>query len=77
MNQSSFEICSAYLSPCLARDWGFDNLAGATIPTGSSFTIRLPGGSYDILMIDCIDEVVTEDYELGTAEDSVYTITDL
>ncbi len=75
-NQSSFDICYAYVSPSGAQNWGEDDLGGDTIDSGYSLTLTIPGGVYDILTLDCGDETITEDYDLDLSDDSTYTVTD-
>lgn len=75
-NQSSFEICYAYVSPVGAQNWGEDDLGDRKVPPGSSVSIIVAGGEYDILTMGCDEEIITEDRNLDIPEDSTYTVTD-
>lgn len=75
-NQSSFEICYAYVSPVGAKNWGEDDLDDQTVPPGSSVSITIAAGSYDILTQGCDEEIITEDRDLDIPADSTYTVTD-
>lgn len=74
-NQSDFQICAAFLSPVGAQNWGENDLAGRLIAPGDAMTIIIPAGPYDIMTMDCDEEIITEDRDLDISEDSTYTIT--
>jgi hypothetical protein len=73
-NESYIEVCYAFVSPSGAKNWGEDDLGGATIPPGDSISITLAAGYYDLLTVDCFDEVLTEEYDLDVSSDSTYTV---
>lgn len=75
-NESSFDICYAYVSPSGAQNWGGDDLGGDTVDSGFALTLTIPAGGYDILTVDCGDETITEDYDIDLSEDSTFTVTD-
>ncbi|MBI2912979.1 MAG: trypsin-like peptidase domain-containing protein [Chloroflexi bacterium] len=75
-NVSSQEICYAFLSPTGAQNWGFDDLGGDVIPPNESFTLEVPAAMYDLLLEDCDENALIEEYELDISEDSVYTVSD-
>jgi len=64
-NSSEWDIQEMYLSPTGEESWGPDQLGQATIPSGSTFTLRnIPVGDYDFKIVDededeCIIEEVT------------------
>lgn len=53
VNQSSYEICYLYISPTDSQDWGPDWLGHNTIPSGSTHTLQVPLGTYDLRAEDC------------------------
>ncbi|MEX0681999.1 MAG: serine protease [Dehalococcoidia bacterium] len=76
-NESSVEICAAWVSPTGAQNWGTEDLgATVTIPPGELAPVFLGSGTYDILMYDCDVNTLIEDYEIDIFEDSTYTVTD-
>ncbi len=75
-NQSSIAICYAYLSPTGAQNWGEDDLGGDVIPAGESYTFELAGAAYDMLLTDCDDNVLYEEYEIDITADTTFTLTD-
>jgi hypothetical protein len=75
-NKSSFEICYAYVSPVGAKNWGEDDLGDQKLQPGSSASITIAAGAYDILTLDCNEEIITEDRDLDIPADSTYTVTD-
>lgn len=53
-NTGSVEICELYLSPSQQNEWGVDQLGGATIPVGETFTLtNIPSGTYDGKVVGC------------------------
>jgi S1-C subfamily serine protease len=76
-NLSSFQICYVFISPSGAQNWGFDRLDfDEVIGPGETRTLELLAGTYDILIQDCDQMDLVEEYELEITEDSVYTVTD-
>jgi hypothetical protein len=53
-NTGSVEICQLFLSTVDTNDWGPDQLGGATIPAGQTFTLKnVPAGKYDAKVVGC------------------------
>jgi S1-C subfamily serine protease len=76
-NQSSVDICAAWVSPSEASNWGFEDLgADVTLPAGDTVTLEVATGTYDILLQDCDFEDLLEDRGLEITQDDVYPITD-
>jgi hypothetical protein len=51
VNNLSQEIAYLYASPQGSENWGADVLGNAnSIPQGTSFTVRLPPGTYDLMV---------------------------
>jgi hypothetical protein len=51
VNNSSDEIAYLYASPQGSENWGADVLGTAnSIPPGTSFTVRVPPGTYDLMV---------------------------
>lgn len=59
-NQSGTEVCYVWLSPPVAKNWGTQDLEAATIPTGTTSTLTMPAGTYDLLVEDCSEATVME-----------------
>jgi S1-C subfamily serine protease len=76
-NDSTFDICAAWVSPTGAQNWGFEDLgADVFLDAGTVVTLDVATGTYDILMKDCDGNDVIEDYEIEIVEPSTYTVTD-
>jgi hypothetical protein len=77
VNESSSEVCYAFISPTGAQNWGEDDLeAEETIAPGASRPWPLPAGTYDVLLQDCDQNTLGEEYEVDLAQGLVYTLTD-
>ena len=75
-NQSSFVVCYARISPMGAQNWGEDDLGGDVIPSGEKHTFELPAATYDMLLTDCDDEILLEQYDINITTDQTFTLTD-
>jgi S1-C subfamily serine protease len=76
-NQGSAEICAAAISPVKAQNWGGDKLgSGVTVPSGSTRTLKLATGDYDILMVDCSGTTILQDTGVSITKSGTYTVTD-
>jgi hypothetical protein len=76
-NESSGEICYVFISPTGAQNWGEDDLgAEEFIEPGASRTWFVPAGIYDLLLEDCDQQALAEEYELDLTQGLVYTLTD-
>lgn len=75
-NDSSEVICYAYISPDGAQNWGADDLGGDVILDGDSFDFELPSSVYDMLLQDCDDNTLYEDYGIDITEDTGFTLAD-
>lgn len=54
VNESSHEICYLYISPSDSEEWGPDWMGkDVTIPAGSTRTLQVPLGTYDLRADDC------------------------
>lgn len=69
-------VCYVFLSPTGAQNWGFDVLPldSNGIDGGSSFTLDVPAGTYDLLAEDCDANSLFEEHELDVTEDTVVLI---
>lgn len=75
VNNSDIEVCAVAVSPTDAENWGGDKLGpGITVPPGSSHTIDIATGIYDLLAVDCNDDEVTSSLDIEITGDSTYTI---
>lgn len=53
-NQTPYDICYVYISPSDSDSWGDDWLGEEnTIDAGTSKTLAVPNGTYDMLVADC------------------------
>jgi serine protease Do len=76
-NQGSAEICATAISPVKAQNWGGDKLgSGVTIPSGSSHTVKVATGDYDILMVDCSGNTILQDNGVSITTSGTYTVVD-
>jgi serine protease Do len=76
-NESSGAVCYAFISPTGAQNWGEDDLGSEEfIESGASHPWFLPAGTYDLLLEDCNQETLAEEYELDLTQPLVYTLTD-
>lgn len=53
VNTSSLAICSVFISPTTASDWGVNQLADLELMGGASFDFTFDDGEYDVLLLDC------------------------
>lgn len=76
-NQSTSDICAAWVSPSGAQNWGFEDLgADVFLDAGTIVSLEVATGTYDILMRDCDGNDILEDYDIDISEDSTYTVSD-
>ncbi|MEO0563217.1 MAG: serine protease [Chloroflexota bacterium] len=75
VNDSSQVICSAYISPSTAPDWGPELLDGRQITGGASFAFTFSPGSYDILLVDCNDNELEDFRNIRVRGSTVFTFT--
>jgi hypothetical protein len=76
-NESTAQICYAFISPSGAQNWGFDHLGiDEGINPGETRTFDLPGGLYDLLLQDCEENDLIDERELDVTESGVYTVSD-
>jgi serine protease Do len=76
-NESSREICYAYISPSGAQNWGEDALGREEyIEPGASRLWFVPAGIYDLLLRNCDLDTLAEEYELDLTQGVIYTLTD-
>ncbi|HEY70913.1 MAG TPA: trypsin-like peptidase domain-containing protein [Anaerolineae bacterium] len=74
VNQSSDPICYAYLSPSLAQNWGQDELGAQEIVFPEAVSVfPLVTGEYDILLLDCDNNTLAEEYNLQINGNMNYT----
>ncbi|MEO8456675.1 MAG: serine protease [Chloroflexota bacterium] len=77
VNEGTNEVCSLAISPTNAQNWGGDKLGkGITVPAGGEHTIKVGAGVYDILVLDCDDNIIVQDSDIEITDDGTYTITD-
>ncbi|MCX8067586.1 MAG: hypothetical protein RMK65_08270 [Anaerolineae bacterium] len=60
-NQTDTPICYVLISPAGSTEWGNNWLGDETIPPGSSYTFRLPAGTYDLAALDCSGQPLSEE----------------
>ena len=78
VNDSSQIICYVYLSLSSSSEWGYDQLGDSTVVNpGETFTIyNVPYGSYDILVEDCAENILYEEYYLDIPNVDTFTLWD-
>ena len=63
INQSGIEVCYVKISPTTSDQWGEDWLGSSeTVMPGSQRTFDVGAGTYDLLAVDCSDNVIDERY---------------
>lgn len=61
VNSGSAPVCGLYVSSVSEGAWGEDRLSeGHTVPPGSTHSLVLPPGDYDVRVTGCTDEVLVE-----------------
>ena len=76
-NQSSAQVCYAFISPTGAQNWGEDDLGDEEfIDPGLSRLWMLPAGIYDVLLEDCDQNALAEEYDLDITANVDYPLTD-
>jgi hypothetical protein len=67
-NDSGRDICWAYFSPTTSDDWGGDQLGvDQILEARQSRTFEVASDTYDVLLVDCEDNTVVEEYEVSVA----------
>jgi hypothetical protein len=74
-NTSDTEVCYIFISPSAGDDWGDDQMGeNETIMAGRTRIFYLRPGSYDMMVRDCNDEVLAEQYEVDLSSDTTWTL---
>jgi len=74
VNQSDRSICYVMLSPTLALNWGPDDLGDTEIiGPDESRIFDVPAGDYDLRLMDCDFNILTEQYDLVLDGDGGFT----
>lgn len=75
VNQTGAELMIVQLSPSLATHWGQNDLrAGEVLAPGASRAFRVPGGTYDLRLIDRAGQARTEEFGLDLTQDTGYPV---
>lgn len=76
INQSGVDVCYLLISPSTASVWGEDWLGSQILPAGSDMTFSLNAGIWDMLALDCDQNVILEQYEITVPDGGgAFTIT--
>lgn len=75
-NLLSEPICYVRLSPTGAQNWGMDEGPYEGIAPGEIATLFIPAGFYDLLLENCDQAILAEEYELDISEAAAYQITE-
>ena len=76
-NLLSEPICYAFISPTGAQNWGMDKLGPEQgILPGDTATFFVAAGIYDLLLENCDQAILAEEYELDIREAAAYQITE-
>jgi hypothetical protein len=72
-NDSSTDICWVYFSPTTSDSWGGDQLGvNQILDAGDSRTFEVASNTYDILLADCGENTLLEEYEINVSGE--YTV---
>jgi hypothetical protein len=76
-NLLSEPICYAFISPTGAQNWGMDKLGPEQgILPGDTATFFVAAGIYDLLLENCDQAILAEEYELDISEAAAFEITE-
>ena len=77
-DSSSTTICYVYLSLSTDSEWGYDQLGDSMVVNpGETFTIySVPSGTYDLLVEDCSENTLYEEYYLDFPNVDTFTLWD-
>ena len=76
-NLLSEPICYAFISPTGAQNWGMDKLGpDLGILPGDTAAFFVAAGIYDLLLENCDQAILVEEYELDIREAAAYQITE-
>jgi len=76
-NTSDTEVCYVFVSPSTGDDWGEDWMGeNETIMAGRSRIFYVRPDTYDMMVRDCNDEVLSEQYEVDLSSDMTWTLYD-
>jgi len=60
----NIDVCYVFISPANSEEWGDDWLGvDEIIPPGDSRTFTMPAGLYDLMALDCEDNLLAEEYD--------------
>lgn len=76
-NDSDIEICYVFISPTTGDDWGDDWMGEMeSLQPGMLRLFYVEPDVYDLQIVDCDDEILTEEYEIDLTEDLTWTLGD-
>ena len=76
-NDSDIEICYVFISPTTGDDWGDDWMGEMeSLQPGMLRLFYVEPDVYDLQIVDCDDEILTEEYEIDLTEDLTWTLED-
>lgn len=74
-NTADTEVCYVFISSSTGDDWGDDWMgANETIMTGRTRIFYVRPGTYDMMVRDCNDEILAEQYEVDLSSDKTWTL---
>jgi serine protease Do len=74
-NGFAVELCYLFLSPSAAQNWGPDRLGTLeVIEPGDRQAFSVASGEYDLRVLDCDGELLTEAYGVELSDDLTYPI---
>ncbi len=74
-NGFATDLCFAFLSPSAAQNWGPDRLgAEEVVGPGDRRAFPVANGEYDLRILDCDGELLTEAYGVELSDDLAYTV---
>ncbi len=74
-NTSDSEVCYVFISASAGDEWGDDWMgSNETIMTGMTRIFYVRPGTYDMMVRDCNDELLAEQYEVDLSSDKTWTL---
>jgi hypothetical protein len=62
VNNSAMDICFIYITPPTSDMWGGDWLGSNYVPAGTSHTLPITAGTWDVMARNCDGQVMDEQY---------------
>jgi hypothetical protein len=74
-NESGVELCYVHIAPVTQEEWGDDWMGDMeNIPPDGQRMFFTEAGSYDLMVANCDDEILVEEYDVDLSSDLRWTI---